>query len=244
MFRFFLLYRFILSLFLVSCLVFCLVRCSVWRSIGWIFFTIWTSSAVDLDVGAIFFVMDLDGVRKIRGNNVCDRVHRWFLLFNRVNGHTGKPHSNFNENHSLQMNAEHTKSRPMQIKSINSQMLEMCFHHKYLTLSLSSSLSHTFQSLKVYISEIASPDIRGSLSAIQKIAGHVGVLISFTLGAYLDWRQLAMLIAIAPLLLFITVINIPETPSFLVLNGRDAEAYRYDNSATHQLHFHKLNYIF
>lgn len=78
----------------------------------------------------------------------------------------------------------------------------------------------------MYISEIASPDIRGSLSAIQKIAGHMGVLISFSLGAYLDWRQLAMLISIAPLLLFITVINIPETPSFLVLNGRDEEAYR------------------
>lgn len=54
----------------------------------------------------------------------------------------------------------------------------------------------------------------------------MGVLISFSLGAYLDWRQLAMLISLAPLLLFITVINIPETPSFLVLNGRDDEAYR------------------
>lgn len=78
----------------------------------------------------------------------------------------------------------------------------------------------------MYISEIASPDIRGFLSAIQKIAGYMGVLISYTLGAYLDWRQLAMLISLAPLLLFITVINIPETPSFLVLNGRDDEAYR------------------
>ncbi|XP_031618779.1 facilitated trehalose transporter Tret1-like [Contarinia nasturtii] len=79
---------------------------------------------------------------------------------------------------------------------------------------------------QVYISEIASPDIRGFLSAIQKIAGHVGILISFSLGAYLDWRQLAMLVSIAPMLLFFTVIYIPETPSFLVLNGRDDEAYR------------------
>lgn len=29
---------------------------------------------------------------------------------------------------------------------------------------------------QVYISEIASPDIRGFLSAIQKIAGHMGKL--------------------------------------------------------------------
>lgn len=79
----------------------------------------------------------------------------------------------------------------------------------------------------MYISEIASPDVRGFLSAIQKIAGHLGILISFSLGAYLDWRQLAMLVSIAPMLLFLTVIYIPETPSFLVLNGRDDEAYRF-----------------
>lgn len=35
-----------------------------------------------------------------------------------------------------------------------------------------------------------------------------------------------MLVSIAPILLFFTVIYIPETPSFLVLNGRDDEAYR------------------
>ncbi|XP_049282489.1 uncharacterized protein LOC125763387 isoform X1 [Anopheles funestus] len=79
---------------------------------------------------------------------------------------------------------------------------------------------------QVYVSEIASPDIRGFLSAIQKIAGHFGMLISYLLGAYLDWRQLAMLIAMAPIMLFISVIYIPETPSFLVLRGCDDEAHR------------------
>uniref|UniRef100_A0AAG5DDC8 Major facilitator superfamily (MFS) profile domain-containing protein n=1 Tax=Anopheles atroparvus TaxID=41427 RepID=A0AAG5DDC8_ANOAO len=79
---------------------------------------------------------------------------------------------------------------------------------------------------QVYVSEIASPDIRGFLSAIQKIAGHFGMLISYLLGAYLDWRQLAMLIAAAPIMLFISVIYIPETPSFLVLRGCDDEAHR------------------
>ncbi|EAA15072.4 AGAP009274-PA [Anopheles gambiae str. PEST] len=78
---------------------------------------------------------------------------------------------------------------------------------------------------QVYVSEIASPDIRGFLSAIQKIAGHFGMLISYLLGAYLDWRQLAMLIAMAPIMLFISVIYIPETPSFLVLRGCDEEAH-------------------
>lgn len=79
---------------------------------------------------------------------------------------------------------------------------------------------------QVYISEIASPEIRGFLSAIQKISGHLGILISYTLGAYLDWRELAMLVSVAPMMLFITVFYVPETPSFLLLKGRDDEAYR------------------
>ncbi|KAL5281186.1 hypothetical protein ACFFRR_004917 [Megaselia abdita] len=79
---------------------------------------------------------------------------------------------------------------------------------------------------QVYISEISSPGIRGFLSAIQKISGQFGILISYILGAYLDWRQLAMVVSIAPLMLFVTVIYIPETPSFLVLKGRMEDAFR------------------
>ncbi|PNF25221.1 hypothetical protein B7P43_G13877 [Cryptotermes secundus] len=79
---------------------------------------------------------------------------------------------------------------------------------------------------QVYISEISVPDIRGCLSAVLKIVGQIGMLISFAVGAYLDWRQLAMVVAIAPIMLFATVLYIPETPSYLVLVGRDEEAAR------------------
>ncbi|CAH2058418.1 unnamed protein product, partial [Iphiclides podalirius] len=79
---------------------------------------------------------------------------------------------------------------------------------------------------QVYISEISVPDIRGCLSAVLKIVGHLGVLFSFTIGAYLDWQQLALFISAAPLLLFCTVLYIPETPSYLVLIGKDEEAYK------------------
>ncbi|XP_075214931.1 facilitated trehalose transporter Tret1-like isoform X2 [Lycorma delicatula] len=79
---------------------------------------------------------------------------------------------------------------------------------------------------QVYISEIAVPDIRGCLSAILKILSHVGMLVSFAVGAYLDWRQLALVIAGAPMMLLISVLYIPETPSYLVLTGRDQEAVK------------------
>jgi len=76
----------------------------------------------------------------------------------------------------------------------------------------------------VYISEIASPAVRGALSATLKVANHLGVLMSFALGAYLNWRQLATVLAAAPLLLLVAAAWLPETPSFLLLKGREQEA--------------------
>lgn len=58
------------------------------------------------------------------------------------------------------------------------------------------------------------------------MVGHVGMLLTYIAGAYLNWRQSAMLVAVAPLMLFISALFIPETPSYLVLNGRDEEAAR------------------
>ncbi|KAJ9580108.1 hypothetical protein L9F63_004250, partial [Diploptera punctata] len=86
---------------------------------------------------------------------------------------------------------------------------------------------------QVYISEIAVPDIRGCLSAVLKIVGHIGMLISFAVGAYLDWRQLAMVVAIAPIMLFATVLYIPETPSYLVLaDGMHESTWRSCRSSS------------
>lgn len=68
------------------------------------------------------------------------------------------------------------------------------------------------------------PGIRGCLSAMLKVLGHVGVLLSYIAGTYLNWRQSALLVAIAPSMLFLGTLFIPETPSYLVLNGKDDEA--------------------
>lgn len=68
------------------------------------------------------------------------------------------------------------------------------------------------------------PAIRGCLSAMLKVVGHVGVLFSYIAGSYLNWRQCAVVVAIAPTMLFVGTLFIPETPSYLVLNGRDEEA--------------------
>jgi len=77
---------------------------------------------------------------------------------------------------------------------------------------------------QVYVSEIAAPSIRGGLSALLKISGHVGVLVAFAAGAFLDWRQLAGFISFAPAAMCLAMLRIPESPGWLVLKGHDSEA--------------------
>ena len=73
---------------------------------------------------------------------------------------------------------------------------------------------------QVYISEIARPELRGRLSACLKIFSHLGLLASFLMGAWFDWRQLALVCATAPLMLILTMQYTPETPSYLVYSGQ------------------------
>ena len=78
---------------------------------------------------------------------------------------------------------------------------------------------------QVYLSEIAHPSIRASLCSAAKVFSHIGLLASFAMGAWLDWRQLAMVCAGAPLMLVVTANYVPETPSFLLLNKEVSPIY-------------------
>ncbi|CAG0890564.1 unnamed protein product [Cyprideis torosa] len=77
---------------------------------------------------------------------------------------------------------------------------------------------------QIYISEIASPSIRGALCSLIRIFSNVGLLFSFVLGAYLSWRYLAVVAACVPVLLFVFSLFIPESPAFLKFQGKDKEA--------------------
>lgn len=77
---------------------------------------------------------------------------------------------------------------------------------------------------QVYISEIASPGIRGGLSALLKVAGHAGILVAFAAGAFFNWRQLAGFISLAPAAMCVALWTVPESPGWLVLRGNREEA--------------------
>ena len=52
----------------------------------------------------------------------------------------------------------------------------------------------------IYIVEIATTDMRGQLGCFLQFMGGIGVLLTFILGAWCNWWQLAaaMMVSIAP----------------------------------------------
>ena len=81
----------------------------------------------------------------------------------------------------------------------------------------------------MYISEIAHPSIRASLCSAAKVFSQLGLLAAYVMGAWLDWRQLAIVCAAAPLMLLITgqVIKAGKYPITIFLNGPTPASFVY-----------------
>ena len=80
----------------------------------------------------------------------------------------------------------------------------------------------------VYISEVAPPDIRGRLVTFFQLAVTVGIVVAYVVGLAFDasegWRWMLGLGAVPALALGIGMLNMPQSPRWLVMAGRDFEA--------------------
>ena len=78
----------------------------------------------------------------------------------------------------------------------------------------------------LYIAEIASKEHRGMLGASFEIGTTSGVLVIYLLGLYFDWVWLAMLAAVTPGLMTLLMLLAPESPRWLLMRARRAEALK------------------
>jgi len=76
----------------------------------------------------------------------------------------------------------------------------------------------------VFIAEIAGPAYRGVLLATVSVAVSTGILLANLLGTFLHWKLAAAISAIFPLICYIGVHWLPESPTWLAAKGRNAEA--------------------
>lgn len=82
----------------------------------------------------------------------------------------------------------------------------------------------------VYIAEMAPPAYRGRLVSVNQLALVVGILLAFFSNYYLvgtgadNWRWMLGVGAVPASLFFLCMLFVPESPRWLLLKGRRAEA--------------------
>ena len=67
----------------------------------------------------------------------------------------------------------------------------------------------------LYIAEIATKEMRGTLGTFFQLAVTIGVLLAFSAGSAIEWQWLANIGAILSALLVIVMLPLPETPMWL-----------------------------
>lgn len=75
-----------------------------------------------------------------------------------------------------------------------------------------------------YVAEITQPHLRGMFSTLTSLTIFCGVLLEFILGTFVPWRHLVLVNAIIPVLSFILLFFVPETPIWLMMKNRPEEA--------------------
>ena len=76
------------------------------------------------------------------------------------------------------------------------------------------------------VSECSYPEIRGFLGSLLALFMAGGILLSYIMGAWLAWNQLAWASAVFPALLFFVLIPLPESPVWLLSKGRTSDAQK------------------
>lgn len=71
----------------------------------------------------------------------------------------------------------------------------------------------------VFIGETSEPKYRGFLLAAVSLAIAVGILISHILGTFLHWKLTAVICSVCPLMSYLLLTFVPESPSWLLSKG-------------------------
>jgi len=75
-----------------------------------------------------------------------------------------------------------------------------------------------------YVGEISEPRLRGILTSYSGIFVTLGLIVEFLLGTLTDWNTAAFYSSFVPIVTFIAISQVPETPMWLLSKNRVKEA--------------------
>ncbi|XP_077283218.1 uncharacterized protein LOC143909189 [Arctopsyche grandis] len=77
-----------------------------------------------------------------------------------------------------------------------------------------------------YCVEIASARTRGALGSLMVFSINAGILAMYIMGAYLNYNTCLSIMITVPIIFFVIMLKMPETPVFLVKQKKDEEAMK------------------
>lgn len=78
----------------------------------------------------------------------------------------------------------------------------------------------------VYLGEISAPKLRGLFLGAVSFAISMGILLVHVIGTYVNWKNTALICGIFPLLSFLMMCFLPESPSWLIKRGKITESLK------------------
>lgn len=95
-------------------------------------------------------------------------------------------------------------------------------------LVIGIGIGFSSSTVPTYLSELAPAKLRGAMGALNQIFIVLGILIAFLvsygLGTSSNWRLMFACAIVPAVILFFGLIALPETPRWLLKNGREEEA--------------------
>ncbi|XP_058460214.1 facilitated trehalose transporter Tret1-like isoform X2 [Malaya genurostris] len=83
----------------------------------------------------------------------------------------------------------------------------------------------TLPSAQIYVSECSDPKIRGVIGSLPALSMSLGILVTYVLGKYLEWRILAWVCCGVASFLLLAVISFPQSPVWLKTKKRYEKAH-------------------
>uniref|UniRef100_A0A1B6DGH9 Major facilitator superfamily (MFS) profile domain-containing protein n=1 Tax=Clastoptera arizonana TaxID=38151 RepID=A0A1B6DGH9_9HEMI len=88
----------------------------------------------------------------------------------------------------------------------------------------------SYSASPLYVAEISEDSLRGALNTIPLFSRSLGYLITYSLGSYLNYQNLAIISVILPTISFFLFFFVPESPYYLIDKNCNQEAKKVLNN--------------
>ena len=110
------------------------------------------------------------------------------------------------------------------MKSVSPKIRPYCIDDGGNDFRLFVGVGHGFLVTTIYTVEVSSKEFRGSFFIFNGVLRSIGLILVFCTGALIPWYQVAYFAPLFPLVAFILLFNSPESPVYLVSQGKLEEA--------------------